>query len=113
MSSKVSHGRTNEQPCPAWCTTGAQHLAFLMRHGMDDYWHAGVEHPHTTLDTDHNWHPQDLQVRLGQQEHADERGHQRHPIYVDCGGHTLSPTQARTLAATLLTLADAAEHPPD
>jgi len=60
MSSKVSHGRTNEQPCPAWCTTGARHLEFLMKHGMDSYWHEGVEHPHTTLDTDHNRHPQDL-----------------------------------------------------
>ena len=69
--------------------------------------HEGVEHPHATLDTDHNWHPQDLQVRFGQREHGDEHGHQCYPIYVDCGGHTLSPTQAATLAATLA----AAEQP--
>ncbi len=82
----MSHGGTDDQPCPVWCTTEAQHLTFLMRHGMDDYWHEGVEHPHDTLDTDHNWIPQDLQVRLGQQERVDEHGHQRHPTYVDCGG---------------------------
>jgi len=49
----------------------------------------------------------------GQQERVDEHGHQRHPTYVDCGGHTLSPTQARALTATLLKLADAAEQPSD
>lgn len=108
MSSPTHHGE--DQTCPPWCTTGARHLAFRLRHGMDDYWHEGVEHPHTTLDTDHNWNPADLQVRLGQREHDDTRGHHRYPVHIDCGGHTLSPTQARALAATLLTLAHTAEH---
>ena len=100
-----------EHPCPSWCTTGAQHLAFRGGHGMDDYWHEGVEYPQATLDVDHNWHPIDLQVRLGQREHDDEHGHQLHPVYVDCGGYTLSPDQARAVAAALLLLAHAADEP--
>ena len=112
MSSAEPHAGNQEQPCPPWCVTGAQHLAFRMRHGMDDYWHEGVEYPQPTLDTDHNLHPVDLQLRLGQREHDDEHGHQLHPVYVDCGGYSLSPAQARSLAAALLTLADAAEQVP-
>lgn len=111
MSTRASYGWADEQPCPAWCTTGAQHLTTRLRHRMDDWWHEGVEHDHATLDTDHNWHPIDLPVHLGQQERENEHGRQLHPVYVDCGGHTLSPAQARALAATLLILAHAAEQP--
>jgi hypothetical protein len=110
VSSSAPLDGVEGRSCPPWCTTGAQHLAFRLGHGMDDYWHEGVEYPHPTLDTDHNWHPIDLQLRLGQREHDDEHGHLRHPVYVDCGGYSLSPTQARARAAGLLRLADAAEQ---
>ena len=111
MSSAAPDDLPAGQPCPAWCVSGADHLTALMRVGMDDFWHHGVEHDHPTMDSNHNWVPQDITVQLIQQEHVGERGTRHHPTQVDCGGYTLSPDQARALAATLLMLAHAAEEP--
>lgn len=51
---RAAHSWTDDQPCPPWCTRGAEHLTKRLRHRMDDYWHEGVEHPHRTLDTTHS-----------------------------------------------------------
>ena len=111
VSSDAPQDRSEDQPCPSWCVTGADHLTALMRVGIDDFWHQGVEHDHPTMDRNHNWVPQDITVQLIQQEHVGERGTQHHSTQVDCGGYTLSPDQARALAATLLLLAAVADGP--
>jgi hypothetical protein len=100
----------DDQPCPQWCVTGAEHLARRLRHGMDDFWHEGLEVIAGTQDVDHNWHPIEMRLRLSQHEQVDERGHLRHPIQVDCQNYGLSPAQARELATVLLRLADDAEQ---
>jgi hypothetical protein len=85
----------------------------MLLHRMDDFWHEGPDVIVATQYTDGNRIPLEMHVRLDQREQVDERGHFRHPIRVDCQNYSLSPAQARELAAVLLQMAGEAEHAAD
>jgi hypothetical protein len=113
MTTSNDYGWSDDQPCPPWCVTGDGHLQHRLLHRMDDFWHEGPDVIVATQYTDGNRIPLEMHVRLDQREQVDERGHFRHPIRVDCQNYSLSPAQARELAAVLLQMAGEAEHAAD
>ena len=113
MTTSHDYGWSHDQPCPPWCVTSGGHLQHRLLHGTDDFWHEGSEVIVETLYSDHNCIPLKMHVRLDQREQVDTRGHFRHPIRVDCQNYSLSPAQARELAAALLQMAGDAEHAAD
>jgi len=114
MTTSQDYGWHDDQPCPAWCVTGAEHLGHQLAHRMDDFWHKGAATKVLTRGVTYNLEPIEAEVYLQQHEQVDERGHFRHPIEV-CVEFAQEFTQAkaRELAAVLLRLADEAEQAGD
>jgi hypothetical protein len=113
MTTSRDYAWSDDQPCPPWCVTGGGHLQHRLLHRTDDFWHEGPEVIVATQYSDHNCIPLQMHVRLDQREQVDERGHFRHPVRVDCQNYSLSPDQARKLAAVLLQMAGQAEKATD
>jgi hypothetical protein len=109
MTTSQDYGWHDDQPCPAWCVTGAEHLGHQLAHRMDDFWHKGVVTRVLTQGLTTNLEPIEAEVYLQQREQVDERGHFRHPIEVCvyCA-QDFTQAKARELAAVLLRLADEA-----
>lgn len=111
MTTSQDYGWHDDQLCPPWCVTGAEHLDHRLQHRMDDFWHKGAVTTVLTHAVTYNLEPIEAEVYLQQREQVDERGHLRHPIEV-CVDRAQEFTQAkaRELAAVLLRLADEAEQ---
>ena len=107
MSSNGPWG--DDEPCPAWCVTGAQHLTFRLDHQTGDYWHEGQRATFPTTAEDHHNNPVEVVVSLAQHVQVDERGYYRHPVMVNFWGQELTTEQTRQLSAALARLADEAD----
>jgi hypothetical protein len=103
------HGWGDDEPCPDWCRTGAQHLAFRLDHRTDDYWHEGQRERFPASGEDRHGNQVEIVVSLTQHVQVDERGHYRHPVMVNFWGHELTTEQARQLSTALARLADQAD----
>lgn len=101
MTSSEDYGWYPDRPCPEWCVTGDQHLAFRM-HAGNDFWHQGRTTSIETAYLDHNWIPTSATLYLSQHEQVDERGHYRHPVVIGGNIGEFTADQAREIAAALL-----------